>query len=43
MLFRSVESGPVDEVFRHPKEDYTKLLIASRPGRKKLKGGGTDG
>ena len=38
-----VESGPVDEVFRHPKEDYTKLLIASRPGRKKLKGGGTDG
>ena len=34
-----VESGPVDEVFRHPKEDYTKLLISSRPTRQKLKGG----
>ena len=38
-----VESGPVDEVFYHPREDYTKLLISSRPARKKLKGGGTDG
>lgn len=35
-----VESGPVDEVFHHPREDYTKLLIASRPARKKLRGGG---
>ena len=33
---RIVESGPVDEVFYHPREDYTKLLIASRPKRKKL-------
>ena len=35
-----VESGPVDEVFHYPREDYTKLLIASRPARKKLRGGG---
>ena len=38
-----VESGAVDEVFRRPKEDYTKLLIASRPARRKLRGGGADG
>jgi len=38
-----VESGPVDQVFYHPKEDYTKLLVASRPARKKLRGGGRDG
>ena len=38
-----VESGPVDDVFYHPREDYTKLLIASRPARKKLKGGGGNG
>ena len=37
-----VESGPVDEVFYHPREDYTKLLIASRPARRKLKGGGAN-
>ena len=37
-----VESGPVDEVFRHPREDYTRLLIASRPTRTKLRGGETD-
>ena len=37
-----VESGPVDEVFRRPREDYTKLLIASRPAHKKLRGGGPD-
>ena len=37
-----VESGPVDEVFRHPREDYTKLLIASRPTREKLRGGGAN-
>ena len=38
-----VESGAVDQVFRHPREDYTKLLIASRPARRKLRGGGADG
>ena len=37
-----VESGPVDEVFYHPQEDYTKLLISSRPAREKLKGGNAD-
>ena len=37
-----VESGPVDEVFYHPREDYTKLLIDSRPTRKKLRGGEAD-
>ena len=37
-----VETGPVDEVFYHPREDYTKLLIASRPTHKKLRGGETD-
>ena len=37
-----VESGPVDEVFQHPREDYTKLLISSRPTHKKLRGGGTN-
>ena len=35
-----VESGPVDDVFHHPREDYTRLLIASRPRRQKLRGGG---
>ena len=34
-----VEEGPVDEVFLHPKEDYTKLLISSRPTRTKRKRG----
>ncbi len=38
-----VESGAVDDVFYHPQEEYTKLLIASRPARKKLKGGRQDG
>ena len=38
-----VESGPVDQVFYHPKEDYTKLLISSRPTRRKLRGGGSNG
>ena len=37
-----VESGPVDEVFYHPREDYTKLLISSRPTRTKLRGGKAD-
>ena len=36
---RIVEEGPVDRVFYHPQEEYTKRLIASRPTRKKLKGG----
>ena len=36
---RIVEEGPVDQVFYHPREEYTKKLIASRPTRKKLKGG----
>ena len=26
-----VESGPVDEIFYHPKEEYTKKLIAAIP------------
>ena len=39
---RIVESGPVDEVFYHPREDYTKLLISSRPTRTKLRGGGAN-
>ena len=38
-----VESGPVEDVFYHPREDYTRLLIASRPARRKLKGGGANG
>ena len=38
-----VESGPVDEVFYRPREDYTKLLISSRPTRTKLRGGRADG
>ena len=38
-----VESGPVDDVFRRPREDYTRLLIASRPARRKLRGGGDSG
>ena len=33
-----VEEGPVEEVFLHPREDYTKLLIASRPTRVRRKG-----
>ncbi len=37
---RIVESGAAEDVFRHPREDYTRLLIASRPSRKKLGGGG---
>ena len=40
---RIVESGPAEELFYHPREDYTKLLIASRPSRKKLRGGGLNG
>lgn len=36
---RIVEAGTADEVFYHPREAYTKQLIASRPTRTKLKGG----
>ena len=38
-----VEEGTVDQVFYHPREEYTKGLIASRPTRKKLKGGSVSG
>ncbi len=38
-----VEEGPVDQVFYHPREEYTRQLIAARPTRKKLKGGGGHG
>jgi peptide/nickel transport system ATP-binding protein len=34
-----VEEGPVEEVFLHPREEYTKLLISSRPTRTKRKRG----
>ncbi len=34
-----VEEGPVDQVFYHPRQEYTRQLIAARPTRKKLKGG----
>ena len=40
---RIVETGTADEVFFHPREEYTRRLIASRPTRKKLKGGVNDG
>lgn len=40
---RIVESGEADQVFHHPREDYTKLLISSRPTRKKLKEDGAIG
>jgi len=33
---RVVEQGTVDEVLRHPKDDYTKSLIAAVPGGRKL-------
>ena len=32
-----VEEGDVEQVFHHPREEYTKRLISSRPTRKKLK------
>ena len=35
-----VEEGEVNQVFYHPREEYTKRLISSRPTRKKLKGRG---
>ncbi|MDB5654252.1 MAG: transporter ATP-binding protein [Tardiphaga sp.] len=33
---RVVEQGTVDDVLRHPKDDYTKSLIAAVPGSRKL-------
>lgn len=36
---RIVEEGPVEQVFYHPAQEYTQRLIASRPSRKKLRGG----
>ncbi len=38
-----VEEGPVEQVFRHPRQEYTKGLIAARPTHKKLRGGESDG
>ena len=38
-----VEEGPADQVFYHPREEYTRQLIAARPTRKKLRGGGGHG
>ena len=32
-----VETGPTDEIFYHPQEDYTKRLIAAIPTREKRK------
>ena len=37
---RIVEEGAIDQVFYHPRAEYTQQLIAARPTRKKLKGGG---
>ena len=34
---RVVESGDVNEVFDHPKEEYTKRLISAIPRMEKLK------
>jgi len=31
-LGRIVEMGEIDQVFKHPKHPYTKLLMASTPG-----------
>ena len=34
-----VEEGSAEQVFYHPQQDYTKLLIASRPTHRRLRGG----
>ena len=34
---RIVETGPTEEVFHHPQDDYTKRLIAAIPTREKRK------
>ena len=34
-----VEEGPVEQVFHHPQQEYTKRLISARPTHKRLKGG----
>ena len=38
-----VEEGPVEQVFHHPQQEYTKKLIAARPTHKRLRGGEQDG
>ncbi len=38
-----VEQGDAEAVFTHPQEDYTRQLIASRPTRRKRRGGNADG
>ena len=38
-----VEEGPVEQVFHHPQQEYTKQLIAARPTHKRLRGGGDNG
>jgi len=40
---RVVEEGPTNRVFHYPRADYTKVLIASRPTRKKREGGTGNG
>lgn len=34
-----VETGDVEQIFRAPKQEYTKMLISSRPTHRRLKGG----